>query len=53
MVLCAVVLALSFGAGCATENGDGPLGPALRDWNGENMQMRGFRGGAIPPSRGQ
>ena len=26
---------------------------ALRDWNRDNMQMRGFSGGAIPPSKTQ
>jgi len=51
VLLCAVLLALAFGAGCESDYGNGPLGPALRDWNGDNMQMRGFNGGAQPPSR--
>jgi hypothetical protein len=53
VLLCALVLAVAFGAGCASDSADGPFGPAIRDWNGENMQMRGFNGGAIPPSRAQ
>jgi len=54
VLCCALLLALAFGAGCASDGSDGgPLGPALRDWNGDNMQMRGFNGGAAPPSRSQ
>jgi len=29
---------------CANDGSDGPLGPTPRDWNGDNMQMRGFSG---------
>jgi hypothetical protein len=48
VLLCALLLALAFGAGC--ESG-GPFDAAIRDFNGENMQMRGFNGGAAPPSK--
>jgi hypothetical protein len=44
---CALLFALAFGAGCAP----GPFDDAIRDWNGDNMQMRGFSGGAVPPTR--
>jgi hypothetical protein len=47
VVLCALLFALAVGAGCEP----GPFDDAVNDWNGQNMQMRGFSGGAMPPSR--
>jgi hypothetical protein len=44
---CALLFALALGAGCEP----GPFDDAIRDWNGDNMQMRGFSGGAVPPAR--
>jgi hypothetical protein len=38
-LLCALLFALAFGAGCAD---DSPFKPAIDDWNGKNMQMQGF-----------
>jgi hypothetical protein len=49
VLLCALVCALAFGVGCDP----GPFDDAMQDWNGKNMQMRGFSGGAIPPSYSQ
>ncbi len=42
VLLCAVLCAAGIGAGCAAEDYNGLFGPALRDWRGDNMQMRGF-----------
>ena len=47
VLLCALLFALAFGVGCEP----GPFDDALRDWNGDNMQLRGFSGGAVPPAR--
>ncbi len=49
VLLCALLCALAFGAGCEPS----PFDDAIRDWNGDNMQMRGFSGGAAPPSKTQ
>jgi hypothetical protein len=49
VLLCALLFALAFGAGCEP----GPFDDAVRDWNGDNMQMRSFGGGAMPPSKVQ
>jgi hypothetical protein len=46
VLLCALLFALALGAGCEP----GPFDEAIRDWNGDNMQMRGMNGGAIPPA---
>ncbi len=48
VLLCALLFALAF---AATACEPGPFDDAVRDWNGENMQMRGFGGGAMPSSR--
>ncbi len=53
VLLCALCFAVAFAAGCATPDGHSPFDAAIRDWNGENMQMRGFGGGASPVSRAQ
>jgi hypothetical protein len=42
VLLCALLCAFALGFGCAAQDYNGPLGPALRDWRGDNMQMRGF-----------
>jgi hypothetical protein len=39
VLLCVLFIALAAGAGCQT---GGPFDAAIRDWNGENMRMRGF-----------
>jgi hypothetical protein len=49
VLLCALLFALAFGAGCEP----GPFDDAVRDWNGDNMRMRSFSGGAMPPSKAQ
>jgi hypothetical protein len=40
--VCALLLALAFGSGCQTEDGRGIFDDALKDWRGDNMQMRGL-----------
>jgi hypothetical protein len=50
VLLCALLFALAFGAGC--ESG-GPFDEAIKDWNGDNMRMRGMRDGMPPPNRAQ
>jgi hypothetical protein len=47
VLLCALLFAVAFAAGCEP----GPFDDAINDWNGQNMQMRGFNGGAMPPSK--
>jgi hypothetical protein len=48
VLLCALLFALTFAAGC--ESG-GPFDAAIRDANGANMQMKGFKSDAGLPSR--
>jgi hypothetical protein len=43
VLLGALLFALLLGSGCQTEDGKGPFDAAIRDWNGENMQMKGFK----------
>ena len=43
VLLCALFCAACLGSGCQTEDGKGFFDDAIRDWNGENMKMKGLR----------
>jgi hypothetical protein len=51
VLLCALFGALALGAGCASEDGQSPFAAAIKDWNGDNMQMRGFGDQPAKPIR--
>jgi hypothetical protein len=51
VLLCALLVALAAAAGCASPDGKGPFDDAIKDWNGDNMQMRGFGDQPAKPIR--
>jgi hypothetical protein len=44
VLLCALICALCLASGgCQSEDGKGFFDAAVKDWNGDNMKMKGFR----------
>jgi hypothetical protein len=43
VLLCALLFALCLGSGCQSEDGKGFFDDAIRDWNGDNMKMKGLK----------
>ena len=48
VLLCALVALVMLCQGCASPDGKGFFDEAIKDWNGENMKMRGFGPEAQP-----